>query len=29
MAKRRYGVGNIEPCGGNTYRLRYSIDGKR
>ena len=29
MAKRRYGVGSIEPRGENTYRLRYSIDGKR
>jgi integrase len=29
MAKRRYGVGSIEPRGANTFRLRYSIDGKR
>jgi integrase len=29
MAKRKYGVGSIEPRGANTFRLRYSIDGKR
>jgi len=29
MAKRRYGVGSIEPRGANTFRLRYSINGKR
>jgi integrase len=29
MAKRRYRTGSIEVRGGNTYRLRYSIDGER
>jgi integrase len=29
MSKRRYGVGNIERRGEGTFRLRYSISGKR
>ena len=29
MAKRRYRTGGIEERGKNTYRLRYSIEGKR
>jgi integrase len=29
MAKRKYGVGNIEPRGEGVFRLRYSIGGRR